>query len=121
MLERELTCVCWGEAAGREKFMLAKTAGSGGGIPAKTAGSRAGAPPTMGVEVRLLANGAWTIWGIEAGDIISTYVAGVIMGTGAAGVITGTAAGDTIGACIADTMGAATGVTIGACIGDTRF
>ena len=69
----ELTCVCWGgEAAGREKFMLAKTAGSGGGIPANTAGSRAAAPPTMGVEVRLLANVAGAIWGIEAGDIIST-------------------------------------------------
>ena len=48
----ELTCVCWGAAAGREKFSEAKTAGSGGGIPANTAGSRAAAPPTMGVEVR---------------------------------------------------------------------
>ena len=48
----ELTWVCWGEAAGREKFMEARTAGSGGGIPANTAGSRAAAPPpTMGVEV----------------------------------------------------------------------
>ena len=53
-----LTCVCWGEAAGaagREKFMLANTAGSAGGIPANTAGSRAAV--TIGVEVRLLANG----------------------------------------------------------------
>ena len=59
MLAGWLTCVCWGEAAGaagREKFMLANTAGSAGGIPANTAGSRAAA--TIGVEVRLLANGA---------------------------------------------------------------